>query len=153
MKDSSINIQDTITRFKFNTIREFIVVLVIMGIIDMIFLKIIVDLIWKDMIKDIQVSAFKPNLAYIPIPYLLMTIGIVIFILPHIREDNVLGDSIFYGGLLGLIIYGVFDSTNLVLFSRYKLGVGILDTIWGVILFSVVTFLSKKTLLFFKDLL
>ena len=153
MKSTNINIQDTITRFKFNTIREFVVVLIIMGVIDIIFLRTVVDLVWKDMIKDIQVSAFKPNLAYIPIPYLLMTISVVIFILPQIRDGNVLSDSFFYGGLLGLIIFGVFDSTNLVLFSRYKLGVAILDTLWGITLFSVVTFLSKKILLFLKDLI
>lgn len=149
----NVNIKDSITKFNFYSIRELVVVLIIMGIIDMIFLRMIVDLIWKDMIKDIQISTFKPNLKYIPIPYLLMTIAVVIFILPNVRNDYILKDSLFYGGLLGLIIFGVFDSTNLVLFSRYKLGVGIIDTLWGVVLFSVVTFLSKKTLLFLKDLI
>mgnify|MGYP006163874233 CR=1 FL=1 len=134
-------------------IREYIIVFVIMGIIDAIFLKFMVNYAWKDMIKDIQISVFNPNMKYLIIPYILMTLAIVIYVLPQIKRNSVLKDSILYGGLLGLIIYGVFDFTNLILFTRYKLSVGMGDMLWGGILFTIVTFLSKSSLLFLKDLI
>ena len=124
-----------------------------MGIIDAIFLKFMVNYAWKDMIKDIQISVFNPNMKYLIIPYILMTLAIVIYVLPQIKRNSVLKDSILYGGLLGLIIYGVFDFTNLILFTRYKLSVGMGDMLWGGILFTIVTFLSKSSLLFLKDLI
>jgi len=133
-------------------IRDFLIVFIIMGIIDMSFLSLIVDYVWKDMIKDIQISPFKPNLKFILIPYLLITLAIVIFVLPNIKTQSIMKDSLIYGGLLGLIIYGVFDSTNLILFTRYNISTSIIDTLWGITLFTIVTFLSKKTLLYFKDL-
>ena len=45
-------------------------------------------------------------------------------------------------GILGFVIYGTFDFTNLAVFSNYELFLGILDTFWGAILFSLTTYIS-----------
>ena len=46
--------------------------------------------------------------------------------------------------LLGVIIYGVFDTTNGAIFNNWDLKTILLDTIWGGILFSSTTFFYKK---------
>ena len=45
--------------------------------------------------------------------------------------------------LLGLIIYGVFETTNMALFSKWSWLTVLIDTIWGGILFALTTFIVK----------
>ena len=54
---------------------------------------------------------------------------------------------------MGLIIYGIFDFTNLAIFERYSVGVGLADVAWGTFLFTLVTYLTKKTMLKLKYLI
>ena len=75
-----------------------------------------------------------------------MTLAIVIYVLPYISNDTIIKDSILIGGTLGLIIYGIFDFTNLSLFKNYNLKIAIIDTIWGSILFTLTTYISKTIL-------
>jgi uncharacterized membrane protein len=79
------------------------------------------------------------------IVYIALAIGIFIFVLPHIRNTtnnrDILADSILYGGLFGLIAYATFDFTLHFMFKEWTLGVSIMDTIWGGILCSMVSFL------------
>jgi uncharacterized membrane protein len=42
--------------------------------------------------------------------------------------------------LLGLVIYGVYDSTNYATLSNYTASFALKDTLWGGILFALVTF-------------
>ena len=45
-------------------------------------------------------------------------------------------------GILGFIIYSVFDFTNLAIFTNYEVMLAVLDSVWGGILFSLTTFIS-----------
>ena len=45
--------------------------------------------------------------------------------------------------LFGLIIYGVYDMTNMALFKKWSLILSILDIFWGGILFSLTIYLSN----------
>lgn len=48
--------------------------------------------------------------------------------------------------LLGLCVYGVYDATNYALLKKYSLQLAILDTLWGGLLFSIVTFMYRLIL-------
>ena len=43
--------------------------------------------------------------------------------------------------ILGIIIYGVFDTTNYALFNNWSIITVITDTLWGGILFAITTFI------------
>ena len=43
-------------------------------------------------------------------------------------------DAFFYGGLLGLAMYGVYNTTNLATISNWTWKVAIGDTLWGTLL-------------------
>ena len=45
--------------------------------------------------------------------------------------------------LLGLIIYGVFETTSLALFSKWSILLGIIDTLWGASLFWLTTLIVQ----------
>ncbi len=44
--------------------------------------------------------------------------------------------------IFGSLIYAVFDFTNMTIFKEYKLGIGLLDIMWGGILFGSAKFLE-----------
>lgn len=134
-------------------IRELIIVALLLTVIDLVFIKYVLIHPFGRMIQSIQLSEFKPNTMYVFIPYVLMIFSILFFSLPNVRKENLFKDSLVYGGLLGLVIFGVYEFTNMSVFKNYNLHVAIFDTLWGVTLFTIVTFLSKKTLLYFKDLI
>mgnify|MGYP001449838569 FL=1 len=66
--------------------------------------------------------------------YILLVIGLNYFILQK-------QGTILEAFLLGFIIYGVFDSTNLAIFQKYNWNVAIMDTVWGGILFALTTWI------------
>ncbi len=66
--------------------------------------------------------------------YLFLGIGIMAFVLPNVlRVDQ--GGSVLMifakGALLGLVIYGVYDFTNLATLKQYPVLLAVADTTWG----------------------
>jgi len=47
--------------------------------------------------------------------------------------------SITEAFLLGLVIYGVYDSTNLAIFKKWNWQIAVMDGLWGGILFALTT--------------
>ena len=134
-------------------IKEFVIVSVILGVIDLIWLKFVFKQPWSNMISTIQLEPMEVKLIYALPVYILMTLAIVIYVLPNITTEHILKDSIKYGGLLGIIIYGVFDLTNMVLFSKYDMKLGLMDIAWGGFLCTLVTYVTKNVLLYLKHLI
>jgi uncharacterized membrane protein len=104
--------------------------------IDLIYLSII-SKSYKKQIIDIQKSPLKLNIHGAIITYLIMTFGLNYFI---IKENKSPTDAL----LLGLVIYGIYDGTNYALFKKWDAKIAIIDTMWGGILFYVVTNLVYK---------
>ena len=79
--------------------------------------------------------------------YLALALGIYVLVLPRIRSSNSaswkdrLQDSIMYGGAFGLASYATFDFTMHFMFEKWDLGVSIMDSLWGGVLCSIVTFI------------
>ena len=46
--------------------------------------------------------------------------------------------------LLGLVIYGVYETTNWALFSNWSVISVIIDTLWGGILFAITTYVTTR---------
>ena len=100
--------------------------------IDFIYLNLIKNY-FSNQIKLIQGTPIKMNLLATIFCYIFLIIGINYFIIKPKR-------SIYDAFLLGLIIYGVFETTNMALFSKWSWLTVIIDTLWGGILFALTTF-------------
>ena len=129
---------------------QFIVTLLVIMIIDIPVITQLMKPSWKKMIENIQMTPFRIKIYPIIIPYILMALALVGFVLPNISEEHIARDSFIYGGGLGLIIYGIFDFTNYSLISKYDIKLSIIDTLWGCILFTLTTYITKQILLKFK---
>jgi uncharacterized membrane protein len=69
--------------------------------------------------------------------YLLLIFGIHYFIIKPER-------SIKEAFILGILIYGVFETTNKALFSDWKWTTVFMDTLWGGVLFSLTIYIFRK---------
>ena len=67
--------------------------------------------------------------------YLVLAFAINYFI---IKDKKSVVDAF----LLGFVIYGVFDLTNMVIFKKWDLMLTIMDMVWGGVLFATTTYLT-----------
>lgn len=126
-----------------NFLKKFLTVLVILLIIDVPVLYNFMAKDWANMIQKIQQKPMKVKLTFAFITYLFMTAAIVLFVLPRVSNDNIIRDSILVGGTLGLIIYAIFDLTNLSIIQNYDFNIAVTDIFWGFLLFSITTYIYK----------
>lgn len=101
--------------------------------IDFMYLRLIRSHFSKQ-IQAVQGSPMKVNYLGVAICYIFLIIGLNYFI---IKPRKSVSDAF----LLGLIIYGVYETTNYALLSKWSLFTVIVDTLWGGILFATTTYL------------
>jgi len=96
--------------------------------------------IFTGLVEKIQHSPMRLNITGAMMSYL--TIGIMLYYF-IIKDKRPVHDAF----ILGALTYGVFDFTNLALFSKYDWKIGMVDTVWGGILFAVTTFITYRFLM------
>ena len=103
--------------------------------IDMIYLNLMKNYFSKQ-IQSVQGSPIKMRVLGAAICYIFLIIGLNYFI---IKPNRSVSDAF----LLGIVIYGVYETTNYALLSKWSMLTVILDTLWGGILFAITTYLTK----------
>lgn len=66
--------------------------------------------------------------------YLLIPLGIVLFVRPAIGPAAALPRSMAWGAAYGLIGYGIYDLTNRATLTRWSLRVTVIDMLWGTVI-------------------
>lgn len=92
---------------------------------------------YNSMMKTIQKSPLKMKPLYALVVYVLMILGWKLLI---DNKKNVVRNSV----ILGIVIYGVFDFTNLAIFDNYSLKLGLIDMLWGGLLFGISAYVATK---------
>jgi uncharacterized membrane protein len=72
----------------------------------------------------------RPNLVPAAILYALASAGLVVF---AIAPAASLGRAAAAGAFLGLVVYGVYDLTNLAILKGWTVPVAAVDILWGVV--------------------
>jgi uncharacterized membrane protein len=106
----------------------FIKIFVLFILIDMIWIQLFAKNKYKKMIKDIQKEELSLKIFPAILVYVFMTLLLLIF-----RNNNLI--NIF---LLGFLSYGIYDMTSASVLNKFDIKFGLLDMIWGGILFSIV---------------
>jgi uncharacterized membrane protein len=101
--------------------------------IDFIYLNVMKGY-FDNQIKMVQGSPIKMNFLGAALCYILLIVGINYFI---IKPRKSVSDAF----LLGIIIYGVYETTNLALFKNWSILTVIIDTLWGGLLFASTTYI------------
>lgn len=114
------------------------------GLVLAIFL--VLDLVWLGVVmkefysREMGELARRNGVALAPrwaaaIPvYLLIPLGIVVFVRPLIGDGEPLSHAFGWGALYGLILYGVYDLTNLAVIEKWTVRMTVADMIWGCLL-------------------
>ena len=84
-------------------------------------------------------DAIEPVYWAAAIVYLLLPLGVVLFVLPRVDPAAPIVSSIGWGGLFGLVVYGVYDMTNMATLERWSARMVWIDICWGCFLCGVTT--------------
>ena len=101
--------------------------------IDFMYLQSIKGYFQKQ-VQSVQGSAMQINYLGTAICYVFLIVGINYFI---IKPNRSVKDAF----LLGLVIYGVYETTNYALFKNWSIITVIIDTLWGGTLFAITTYI------------
>ena len=93
---------------------------------------------------------FDPVIWAAVVVYLLIPLGIVVFVLPGLPDQNFIIPALLKGMLYGLVLYGVYDMTNHSLLQHWPMKMSMVDMAWGAFINSVATLIGKNIDVFLK---
>ena len=91
---------------------------------------------FANQVKLVQKSTMQINISGVLLSYLFIIFGFNYFVVGFKMN---LSESF----LLGLVIYGIYEATNLAILKNWKILSVIIDTIWGGLLFLITNYLLK----------
>jgi len=114
----------------------FLITAILLVVIDFIYLNIIRSY-FENQVKIVQGTPLKVNFLGLILCYIFLIFGLNYFIIKSKR-------SAYDAFLLGILIYGDFETTHYALFNKWSIFTVILDTLWGGTLFAIVTFIINN---------
>jgi len=114
----------------------FLISAILFVVIDFIYLNLIKKY-FENQVKAVQGSQLQVNFLGAILCYIFLIFGLNYFIIKPKRTP-------YDAFLMGILIYGVFETTNYALFKNWSVLTVILDTLWGGTLFAIVTFIIGK---------
>jgi uncharacterized membrane protein len=112
-------------------IERYVFASIVFLLLDITYLKLN-ERLFNDQIINVQRVILQPNYYAILISYLFLFFIICYFI---IRTHRDISEAF----LLGFLINGVFEFTNMSIFKKWELKTAIMDTFWGGISFALTT--------------
>lgn len=109
---------------------------IVMISLDFVYLNVMKGY-FMNQVKMVQGTPLKLNYLGAAICYIFLITGLNYFI---IKPRKSVTDAF----LFGLVVYGVYETTNYALFSNWSLISVIIDTLWGGLLFASTTYVVEK---------
>ena len=141
-------------------ITDLLVLSVIILALDAVFLTLAKD-IFARQVMLVQGTAMKVNIPSAAICYILIVLGLYYFVLRHIIVPNAtsaaaaiqtmrIDDGMKAAFFLGILVYGVYETTTLAILRNWSPMTAVIDTTWGGTLFalSAYIFYKYKTLVY-----
>lgn len=77
--------------------------------------------------------------------YVLMALGLYVLVMVPYRAQGLLS-VLKHAMLLGLVVYGVYETTNAALLKNWPHHLVVLDMFWGVVVFGMVAAITHKVM-------
>ena len=118
------------------------------------FLVVIFDYIWLGLVmKKFYIEALAPfgrvingslsmNILPAVLVYLLLGLGLTFFVVEPTSSFSLLKTALT-GAIFGLVVYGVYDLTNMATLRDWSYSIVIADMIWGVVLSALVALITR----------
>lgn len=95
-------------------------------------------------------NTFDPVIWAAVVVYLLIPLGIVLFVLPGIADQGFVLPALFKGMIYGIVLYGVYDMTNHSLLQNWSIKISLVDVVWGGFINGVASVVGKYLDVLFK---
>lgn len=126
-----------------------IVALMIYLIVDVLYIYLIATPLTVPVFTAVQGGrSLQFNFIAAFVTYMVLVIGFILLIVPRVNSigaiKNVqkrLYQSFVVGGVLGFVVYGTFNGTNLSVFKDYSVQMSMIDTMWGTTALTFTTFI------------
>ncbi len=112
-------------------IKPILISAIVMLFLDFIYLSAFSNF-FNNLVRSIQGRAINFKITGAIMCYILLIVGLNYFI---IDKKKSIADAF----LLGIVIYGVYESTNYAILDKWNTTAVALDTLWGGILFALTT--------------
>ncbi len=126
-------------------LKQIIVSAVTMLILDGLWLGVIANRFYFDNLRPLvraKGDTFDVNYVAAGAVYVLMVLGFMLFIAPSLQKWSYV-EAIIKSALLGLVVYGVYDFTNLATLRDWSVLVTFVDMLWGSFLFATTAVVVK----------
>ena len=128
-----------------HAIKLYLLVLVIFLAIDLTWLGVVMTKFYK---AELGLLARRSGEAMAPVwwaavlVYVLIPLGIVLFVLPRVGPASPAVSALGWGFIYGIILYGVYDLTNYSLLDRWPWRMTLVDIAWGGFICAVVSYIA-----------
>jgi uncharacterized membrane protein len=133
---------------------DLLVLSVIILALDAVFLTLAKD-IFARQVMLVQGTAMKVNIPSAVVCYIIIVLGLYYFVLRHIIVPNAssaaaaiqtmrIGDGVNAAFFLGILVYGVYETTTLAILRNWSPMTALIDTTWGGTLFALSAYIFYK---------
>ncbi len=96
---------------------------------------------YSTLVEKVQKHKLALNIPAGVVAYVFVALAFIVIVVPKLESNRVTVTSLTMacldGALIGLSIYGIYNATNMAIFSHYDPIVAIMDTLWGTVLFAI----------------
>ena len=116
-------------------VSAYLVVLVIFGVLDLIWLSLMGPILYRPVLGDILLERVRmaPALVF----YAIFPIGIVFFAVRPALESNSVTMALTHGLLFGAIAYATYDLTNFATLRNWSLQITVIDIVYGALVAAI----------------
>jgi uncharacterized membrane protein len=132
-----------------DTVVKYLIIFVLLMVFDVIWIYLNVNS-YSNSIQKVQKSAASLRYEHAFIAYIIIVFSVLYVAIPFTtqnmkKEDVSIADKLLkafmYGGAVGFSIYGIYNFTSLAIYKETDSFIGIIDTIWGTTLYTLMTFI------------
>ena len=127
----------------YKDIKEIVITSLLILLFDGIFIYMNKQ-IFIDQVISVQRTALIVKPESVIVCYILLIFGLYYFIIKNHRSP-------WDAFLFGIVLYGVYETTTYAIFKNWNIKTVIIDTLWGGVLFALVTWIqSNRTKIFYN---
>ncbi len=133
-------------RFKMQNFKLFAIVLPIFLLIDLFWLGVVMKGFYSQELGELarrNGAALAPRWGAAMLVYLLIPGGIILFVRPLLGENGTAWQAFGWGALFGLVLYGVYDLTNLAVLEKWTVRMTLADMAWGCVLCGTISIVVR----------
>ncbi len=129
----------------FKLLIVWVVVALALLVLDLIWLGVIMKSFYAAELGELarrNEAGLTPRWGAAAVVYVLIPLGIVAFVRPVCGAEIAWWQVCLWGALFGLVVYGVFDLTNLAVLADWSVRMTLVDLAWGCVLCGLLSLIA-----------